>query len=301
MKNSLSEFGNSAKSLSKNPLGIIGLFLVLVYGVAALVCASVNLEVLDRRLLIFFLIIFPVLVLIVFYKLVTKHNNKLYAPTDYKNEDNYLKSIDSMTKKLPDFQENDLNFQRYYELSIKSMEAIEEILIKIEKLKKDTLLSNSINDEANDEVKQIEEKLMQSSGMLSEIRNTLDWSRYDIEINDLMPRYTNVLSLLKKLGIGISGTFGTTSIEPTVPDPIIISFGDNIDVANLKVFINIRNEIGLRGISYTEDYIFGKKKIYIGSYSYETESYAILTDKVAKNLLDSSNYSEFKNIVISNY
>lgn len=301
MKNHLTEFGNSAKSLSKNPLGIIGLFLVLVYGVAALVCASVNLEILDRRLLIFFLIVFPVLVLIVFYRLVTKHNNKLYAPADYKNEDNYLKSIDLMTNKIPDFQETDPNFQRYYELSIKSVKAIEEIHVQIEKLKEDVLLRNSIDDEANNEVKQIEEKLMQSSGMLSEIRDTLDWSRYDIQINDLMPRYKKALSLFKQLGIRISGTFGTTSVEPRVPDPTIIAFGDDIDVTNLKVLINIRNEIGVKGISYTEDGFFRNKRIYIGAYGYETGSYTVLTDEVAEKLLSSSSYNEFKNIVISNY
>ncbi|WP_419892065.1 hypothetical protein [Paenibacillus xylanexedens] len=303
MKTSLTEFGNSAKSLSKNRLGIIGLFLVLVYGVAALVCASVNLEVLDRRLLILFLIIFPILVLIVFYKLVTKHNNKLYAPADYKNEDNYLRSIDLMTNKLPDLQENELNIQRYYELSVKSVEAIEEIRVQMEKLKVNILVEDSTDNRTNTDVKQIEEKLLQSSGMLFEIRNTLDWSRYDIQINDLMPRYRQALLLFEQLGIRVSGTFGTTSIEPKVPDPTIIAFGDDIDLANLKALINIRKEIGVTGVCYIadDDVIFRNRRIYVGAYNYEIDSYTVLNNDISKELLDSLNYNEFKNIVISNY
>jgi hypothetical protein len=36
----LNQFGESARALSKNPLGIIALFIVLIYGFAALVVGS---------------------------------------------------------------------------------------------------------------------------------------------------------------------------------------------------------------------------------------------------------------------
>jgi CheY-like chemotaxis protein len=92
MSNQLQDFGNIAKGLSRNPLGIIALFIVLVYGLAALVTTFNNTFTHTERLpLVYFLVIFPVLVLGVFTWLVSAHSNKLFAPSDFKNEDNYIK------------------------------------------------------------------------------------------------------------------------------------------------------------------------------------------------------------------
>jgi CheY-like chemotaxis protein len=85
-------FSESAKSLARNPLGIIALFLVLVYGFASLVTAFTGPFTSAERLpLIYFLILFPVLVLVVFAWLVSKHSGQLYAPSDFKDEENYVK------------------------------------------------------------------------------------------------------------------------------------------------------------------------------------------------------------------
>ena len=86
-------FGETAKSLARNPLGIIALFIVMVYGFASLVTAFAGSFTAGERLpLIYFLICFPVLVLCVFAWLVSKHSGKLFAPSEFKNEDNYLRS-----------------------------------------------------------------------------------------------------------------------------------------------------------------------------------------------------------------
>jgi hypothetical protein len=85
-------FGETAKSLARNPLGIIALFIVMVYGFASLVTAFAGSFTATERLpLIYFLICFPILVLGVFAWLVSKHSGKLFAPSDFKNEDNYVK------------------------------------------------------------------------------------------------------------------------------------------------------------------------------------------------------------------
>lgn len=85
-------FGETAKSLARNPLGIIALFIVLVYGLAALVTLfNGSLLPSERVLLIYFLIFFPVLVLGAFLWLVSKHSGRLFAPSDFRNEDNYIK------------------------------------------------------------------------------------------------------------------------------------------------------------------------------------------------------------------
>jgi CheY-like chemotaxis protein len=85
-------FAQTATGLARNPLGIIALFIVLVYGLAALVTAFAgSLTAAEREPLILFLVIFPELVLGAFLWLVIKHSDKLFGPGDFQNEANYLK------------------------------------------------------------------------------------------------------------------------------------------------------------------------------------------------------------------
>ena len=86
------EFGETATTLARNPLGIIALFIVLVYGLAALVTTfGSSFSTAERLPLIYFLVIFPILVLTVFSWLVSKHSGKLFAPSDFRDEANYVK------------------------------------------------------------------------------------------------------------------------------------------------------------------------------------------------------------------
>lgn len=84
----MKDFSETAKYMTKNPLGVIGLFLVLVYGFASLVLGmgGAKLESQERMPLIWFLVLFPLLVLAAFYRLVTHHHKKLYAPSDFRDE-----------------------------------------------------------------------------------------------------------------------------------------------------------------------------------------------------------------------
>jgi len=92
MSDDVKAFGDTARGLVKNPLGIIALFIVLVYGFAALVTAFArSLTESERLPLIWFLVLFPVLVLGVFSWLVSRHGGKLYGPSDYKDEENYIR------------------------------------------------------------------------------------------------------------------------------------------------------------------------------------------------------------------
>src|SRR5947207_562068 len=85
-------FVDAAKGLARNPLGIIALFIVLVYGLASLVTAFAGSFSHEERLpLIYFLVVFPVVVLGVFAWLVSMHSGKLFAPADFKNEENYVR------------------------------------------------------------------------------------------------------------------------------------------------------------------------------------------------------------------
>ena len=91
-ENKTDDFGSTAVALAKNPLGIIALFIVLVYAVAALVTGlGNNFTPAERVPLIYFLAIFPVMVLFIFAWLVAYHSIHLYAPTDFGNQANYVK------------------------------------------------------------------------------------------------------------------------------------------------------------------------------------------------------------------
>lgn len=95
----IKEFGSVAKGLARNPLGIIALFIVLVYAFAALVVgASGNLQPNEREPLVWFLVLFPFIVLAVFAWLVSFHHDKLYAPSDFADEANFM----NLAKKVID-------------------------------------------------------------------------------------------------------------------------------------------------------------------------------------------------------
>ena len=91
----------NVKGLTKNPLGIIALFISLIYGFACLVLSTSisNLESSSERLpLIWFIIGFPIIILIGFIFLVVKHHQKLYSPSDYGNAESFLKTIETSKK-----------------------------------------------------------------------------------------------------------------------------------------------------------------------------------------------------------
>ena len=82
----------------RNPIGVIGLFLVLVEAIAAFVVTQSCLPYSLNLILVLFIVLFPLAVLLVFYILVTKHHKKLYSPSDFKNEQNFVNTYDSATQ-----------------------------------------------------------------------------------------------------------------------------------------------------------------------------------------------------------
>jgi len=114
----MENFIGNARGLAKNPLGIIALFISLIYGFACLVLgiSASNLDTDERYLLILFLIIFPVLVLGVFVYLVTKHHKKLYAPADYRDDKSFLETTNIETK-------NEKIFLEYNQVATQELES----------------------------------------------------------------------------------------------------------------------------------------------------------------------------------
>ncbi|MBO0419097.1 hypothetical protein JZO80_02900 [Vagococcus fluvialis] len=88
---------NDWKGLINNPLGIIGFFLVIVEGMASLVITNSSLGHDLNQILVWFIVVFPVLVLLSFLILVIWHHSKLYSPKDFENPNHFIMMLDKNT------------------------------------------------------------------------------------------------------------------------------------------------------------------------------------------------------------
>jgi hypothetical protein len=94
------DFMKNAWGLTKNPLGIIGMFISLIYGIAAIVLTrSETLESAQRWPIVWFVVFFPLVILVAFLVLVIWHHTKLYGPGDYKDEGNFVKISAELQKR----------------------------------------------------------------------------------------------------------------------------------------------------------------------------------------------------------
>ncbi|MCE2030180.1 hypothetical protein [Sessilibacter corallicola] len=124
----IKDFGQTAEKLSGNPLGIIALFIVLLYGIAGLVLSSsANFLTQEERIpLIWLLVIFPFLVLFVFAWLVSQHHTKLYAPKDFVNDEAFLRALTptekqvKQQKEIEKFEEEDSSSSSSINLTVAS-------------------------------------------------------------------------------------------------------------------------------------------------------------------------------------
>lgn len=84
-------FMKNALRFARNPLGIIALFIVMVYALASLVISLAKPEFYlhPYHPCVVFLSAFPLCVLATFAYLVAKHHEKLYGPSDYENQQDF--------------------------------------------------------------------------------------------------------------------------------------------------------------------------------------------------------------------
>jgi len=84
---------SAARSLGKNPIGVVALFLVLIYAIAAIGATGDAFTTDQRWPFVWFLVCFPVLVFGVFVFLVVFHHEKLYAPYEYRDERHFFRKL----------------------------------------------------------------------------------------------------------------------------------------------------------------------------------------------------------------
>jgi hypothetical protein len=91
-----SGFFSTASAMSRSPLGFLGLCLVLVYAVAGIAFAAAKLDAYLQEILVWFIVLYPVLVLFTFVVLITKYRDQMIWPTDFQNSADFIKFMQQL-------------------------------------------------------------------------------------------------------------------------------------------------------------------------------------------------------------
>lgn len=146
----------------KNPIGVIGIFLVLTEAIASMVIVKSALNNVQNTILVIFIVLFPCLVLFVFYLLVTRHHEKLYSPSDYKDEKNFVNTYNSATQKN-DIRKPLDSYEQKDEMLDKNIDLIKDVLANIMEVQKKIIpsMESSVlsEDDKNDYVSNMNEYL----------------------------------------------------------------------------------------------------------------------------------------------
>lgn len=180
----LNDFINNAKGLTRNPLGIIALFVSLIYGFACLVLSTSisNLHTSEERLpLIWFIIVFPIIILIAFISLVIKHHEKLYSPSDYRGDEAFIQTIDKHKLK---------------EKQLKEVKELENAKVTITETKPENKVTNEENTNVNVDSKETSNSERTSEKTESELleiyRNSEKWASQELSLKYNILFKTNV-------------------------------------------------------------------------------------------------------------
>ena len=101
---------DKGKKTIKNPLTIIGMFCIFAEtaGISILPLLDISLQ----KVFIWFVIGFPILIVLLFFMVLIFKPFVLYSPSDYKNEDNFVKILILMDKALTRAIDFDPNLEK---------------------------------------------------------------------------------------------------------------------------------------------------------------------------------------------
>lgn len=192
----IENFITNAKGLTKNPLGIIALFVSLIYGFACLVLSTSisNLKGENERLpLIWFIIAFPLIILIAFVFLVVKHHEKLYSPSDYRADDAFIQTIGK---------------DKIKEKQLKEVKELEQAKIKENIVGEEDLKSEKIDTEK--QIEKVEPETIKESKeqLLSIYKNAELWATKELSLkyNVLFKNNVSVNVQSRKIELDAFGT-----------------------------------------------------------------------------------------------
>ncbi len=283
MNNALNTIAKSAENLSKNPLGIIGLFIVLVYGIAGLVLITTNELGNSKQYLVWFLILFPVLILWTFYNLVTKHYSKLYAPSDYQDESNFMKAIDMDTGsvEINDTKTINKDFIEIQE-SLNTLNLIEEQQNRIEEI---TLELSKMRNNKTQKLSNVEEKFKEERELLEQTRSIVNWKGSVVHVNKLLDDSEHLITKLQNSGVGNIKFFGIGSQYEFNPDIRLLTFGNNITISQVQEMLALAIEFNFEYVNITKA-DGNSNGIYFGSYGYSRNKVAKISDLPLNQILN---------------
>ena len=111
-----------------NPLPIIALFAMIAEASGTIVLPFLSIEL--QRIYIWFLIGFPILLLLLFFLILWKKHHVLYGPEDYNTDESFLKLTGIEVTKNTDYQ-NEKIIQNYFDNEGKSESNLEKANIDI--------------------------------------------------------------------------------------------------------------------------------------------------------------------------
>lgn len=223
----------------KNPLGIIGIFLVLTEAIASLVIVKSHLNNLQNTILVFFIVFFPCLVLGAFYLLVTRHHEKLYSPGDYKDEKNFVNTYNSLTQKKELADVHSTAVQDVpASVSEADLQPIKDALAEVIELQKKMVLNSDRPFLSEDETHSF---ISSADDFLSEIE---DSTSFNVEISS-MPNSALLVSRLISMGYPAKiyqFPFGVSSLS-SLAEHTAIWMGDEIPVEMAVQVVKAAREI----------------------------------------------------------
>jgi len=129
----------------------------------------------------------------------------------------------------------------------------------------------------------VEGALVHSEQALDEVRHDIQWAGHRVEVNDLLFEYKEIRRMLVESKIKVTGTFGSTSDNPTRPVYPVISFGFGVGGgAILQICQMLRNATDWYINVAEQEISFGV--VYIGAYGYGGEPLARLDDDLLKHM-----------------
>lgn len=90
-----------------------------------------------------------------------------------------------------------------------------------------------------------------------------------VQVNDLLPKFDEIVESLRKSGIAIRATFGSTSSDPKAPEKLIISMREGADPLLFQEVVRAVEPFGIEGVSISEQFFTDNDNIYVGSYVYQ--------------------------------
>jgi len=111
-------------------------------------------------------------------------------------------------------------------------------------------------DSLRTEIQEINDKTSSKTTEKRKLKET------EILVNDLLPVFQNVTTDLSENDLEINSTFGSTSKEPRVPNPFLISTTKDVNIRKFQMVLKVAKQNDAEYISLADNIIPNLPRIY---------------------------------------